>query len=519
MKVSGTVYRYSGHTYVQNLSRQPGSYKNGKNMYFKGVEYKPYSDLSKDQSALYQLTDNQVIVSLGVGIVLIYGLNAHWVLTVSIVVGMLSLFYFADLLFNLFLVSRSFIKRREISISGKEIQSVPEPEWPKYTVFCPLYREHTVVQQFVNAMRQLDYPKDKLQIMLLLEENDSETVSHISNYNLPEYFDVVIVPDCLPKTKPKALNYGLQFASGEYVVIYDAEDIPDPDQLKKAVLGFRQAGSSIGCIQAKLNFYNPYQNILTKLFTAEYSLWFNLVLTGLQSIHAPIPLGGTSNHFRKKVLLKLKGWDSFNVTEDCDLGMRLAKKGYQTAILDSVTLEEANSEPINWFHQRTRWIKGYIQTYFQHMRNPKEFLTPGNRLQLIMFQLVVGGKVLSLFINPLMWIITISYFFFHRYSAVFIEQFFPTPVLYISITSLILGNFLHMYYYMVGCYRHGHHTLLKYMYFVPLYWLAMSAAGWVALYQFFTAPHHWAKTKHGLHLPDIDRLSIPVIKSSSILAN
>src|SRR5258708_69238 len=157
-------------------------------------------------------------------------------------------------------------------------------------------------------MSRLDYPKDKLQVMLILEEDDKESQENIKNFDLPSYFEVVVVPDSLPKTKPKACNYGLLKAKGEYTVIYDAEDIPDPLQLKKAVLAFQKAGEKTVCIQAKLNFYNPSQNILTKVFTAEYSLWFDLILTGLQSIEAPIPLGGTSNHFRTADLHKLKGW-------------------------------------------------------------------------------------------------------------------------------------------------------------------------------------------------------------------
>src|SRR5258708_6606643 len=194
--------------------------------------------------------------------------------------------------------------------------------------------------------------------MLLLEEDDKETIQKIKNYDLPSYFEIVIVPHSLPKTKPKACNYGLLHATGEYTVIFDAEDIPDPLQLKKAVIAFEKSGSQVVCIQAKLNFYNPTQSFFTKLFTAEYSLWFDLVLTGLQSIHAPIPFGGTSNHFRTKDLWLLKGWDSFNVTEDCDLGMRLVKQGYRTAVIDSITLEEANPAFNNWFWQRSRWIKG-----------------------------------------------------------------------------------------------------------------------------------------------------------------
>jgi cellulose synthase/poly-beta-1,6-N-acetylglucosamine synthase-like glycosyltransferase len=183
----------------------------------------------------------------------------------------------------------------------------------------------------------------------------------------------------------------------------------------------------------------------------EYSLWFDLILTGLQSVNAPIPLGGTSNHFRKSVLQKMGGWDAFNVTEDCDLGMRLSKAGYKTAILDSTTYEEANSDLKNWVNQRTRWIQGYIQTLLVHMRDMKSFWVSGNKSHLPWFLIIVGGKVLSLYINPLMWIITISYFAFHSVAGSFIESLYPSIIFYMAILSLTVGNFIYLYNYMIGC--------------------------------------------------------------------
>jgi cellulose synthase/poly-beta-1,6-N-acetylglucosamine synthase-like glycosyltransferase len=283
-------------------------------------------------------------------------------------------------------------------------------------------------------------------------------------------------------------------------VIYDAEDIPEEDQLKKVAYAFSRVDSSIGCIQAKLNFYNPTQNLLTRLFTLEYSLWFDLILTGLQSVNAPIPLGGTSNHFRKSVLQKMGGWDAFNVTEDCDLGMRLSKAGYKTAILDSTTYEEANSDLKNWVNQRTRWIQGYIQTLLVHMRDMKSFWVSGNKSHLPWFLIIVGGKVLSLYINPLMWIITISYFAFHSVAGSFIESLYPSIIFYMAILSLTVGNFIYLYNYMIGCAKRGRYDLIKYALFVPFYWLMMSFASWIALYRLITKPYHWSKTVHGLHL-------------------
>ena len=472
--------------------------KKGKGFHYKGQEFVHHSDLNYKETAFFRLTGSHKIIISEILIILILALFLNWHATLVTILAFLTGLYFIDLLFNLYLVTRSFSNPSEIEISEKEITEVPDTKWPTYTVFCPLYKEWQVVPQFVTAMSRLDYPKDKLQVMLLLEEDDKETIQHIRQQNLPSFFQIVVVPNSNPKTKPKACNYGLLHATGEYTVIYDAEDVPDPLQLKKTILAFKKGGEQVVCIQAKLNFYNPHQNLLSRMFTAEYSLWFDLVLTGLQSINAPIPLGGTSNHFQTAMLKKLKGWDSFNVTEDCDLGMRLVKAGYKTAIVDSITLEEANSSYRNWVKQRSRWIKGYMQTYLVHSRSLTQFTM--KNLHFFSFQLIVGGKVLSMFINPLMWTITISYFLLRAHIGTFIESFFPSWVLYMGVFSLVFGNFLYIYYYMIGCAKHGHDELVKYVFFVPFYWLYMSVAAWLAVYKLITAPHHWAKTKHGLHM-------------------
>jgi cellulose synthase/poly-beta-1,6-N-acetylglucosamine synthase-like glycosyltransferase len=321
----------------------------------------------------------------------------------------------------------------------------------------------------------------------------------VKKLDIPSYVRVLVVPDSQPKTKPKACNWGLAHAKGEYVVIYDAEDIPDPKQLKTAFAAFRKVPANTVCLQAKLNFYNPHHNLLTRLFTAEYSLWFDVVLTGLQSIETSIPLGGTSNHFRTEVLRTLHGWDAFNVTEDCDLGTRLFKAGYKTAVIDSTTLEEANSKLTNWLRQRSRWIKGYLQTYLVHMRNPIDF-TADHGIHAFIFQLVVGGKIAFMFINPFLWLATISYFALYALVGPTIEALYPTVIFYMAVTSLIFGNFLFIFYYMIGCARRGHWSLIKYVYLVPFYWLMVSVSATIALVQLIVKPHFWEKTHHGYHL-------------------
>lgn len=474
--------------------------RRGVGFHYKGREYVHYTNLNFSDSAFFRMTATQARVLVAILVSILLGLFIDWHITITALVATLTILYFTDLLFNLYLIIQSFLRPSEIYI--KDIDITKQTAWPTYTIFCPLYKEGEVIPQFIQAIEKIDYPKEKLQVLLLLEEDDRTTIEKAKASNLPSYFDIRIIPHSYPKTKPKALNFGLQYATGDYCVVYDAEDIPDPLQLKKVVLAFQQSNNTIKCIQAKLNFYNPFQNILTRVFTAEYSLWFDLVLTGLQSTHSVIPLGGTSNHFHTKELKEMQGWDSFNVTEDCDLGLRLVKQGYQTAIVNSTTLEEANSNIFNWFHQRGRWIKGYMQTYLVHVRSPRSFIQKAHMRQFITFQLVVGGKIMSLFINPFMWGITITYFVLRPFVGHFIESFFPAPILYMGVMCLIAGNFLYLYYYMIGCAKREHYGLIKFAFLVPFYWLGMSISGWHALYKMLTQPHYWAKTHHGLHLQE-----------------
>ena len=205
---------------------------------------------------------------------------------------------------------------------------------PLYTILVPLYREANMLPSLVEAMCALDYPKEKLDILLVLEEDDGETIAAARALDLDDCFEIVCVPQAEPRTKPKACNYALAFARGEFIVIFDAEDRPEPDQLKKAVAAFRANPPQIACLQARLNFYNASENFLTAMFALDYALWFDFLLPGLDRLGVPMPLGGTSNHFRAGALRAIHGWDPYNVTEDADLGIRLAQMGYRVATLE-----------------------------------------------------------------------------------------------------------------------------------------------------------------------------------------
>lgn len=487
-----------------------------------GKEYITHTTLPNKISALTTFTRGQKTFFTTLLALFIAGLVVNPLQSIQVIVATLSVIYFLDTIFNLGIIWRSIRKKQEITFNQKEIDSLKKKDLPIYSILCPLYKEAHIIPQFIESIEKLDWPKDKLDVLLLLEEDDRQTQKAARQISLPSYVRIVVVPESAPKTKPKACNYGLSLAKGEYLVIYDAEDMPDVDQLKKAYLAFQKSPQDIACFQAKLNYYNADQNILTRLFTAEYSLWFDVTLPGYQSIQTAIPLGGTSNHFRTALLKDLRGWDPFNVTEDADLGIRLFMKGYKTAIIDSTTWEEANSNVSNWVRQRSRWIKGYMQTYLVHMRSIKNIMKL-RREHALLFQLIVGGKLAFVLINPLLWIATASYFLLYKYVGPSIESVYPSMTFYIAVASLVFGNFLFLYYYMIGCAKREQWSLIKYIFLVPFYWILLSTAGFIAFYQLLFKPHYWEKTIHGLHLkqPEISdeseqrrilpRISIPDI--------
>ena len=414
--------------------------------------------------------------------------------TLIVLIGMCSIFYTATSVYKFVLTYNALGHTYEIDVTPEEVAALDERDLPPYTILVPLYREAAVLPRLVGGIGGLDYPKTKLDVRLLCEEDDDETVPAIRELDLPPHFKLVVVPDAQPKTKPKACNYGLLQAEGRYVVIFDAEDRPDPDQLKKVVAAFQKADPRVTCIQAKLNYFNADQNLLTRWFCTEYSMWFDLLLPGLDAQEVPIPLGGTSNHFITDRLVDLAAWDPFNVTEDADLGIRLHKAGYKTAMIDSTTLEEANSELGNWIRQRSRWIKGYVQTYLVHMRHPARLANQVGLKSFMSFQLVVGGTFIFL-LNPIFWALTTVFFFT---QAGFIQSLFPSFVFYAAAFQLFIGNFVFMYLNVAGSVQRGYFDLAKWALLSPLYWGLMSIAAWKGFLQLFYRPFYWEKTVHGL---------------------
>ncbi|QXJ20287.1 glycosyltransferase [Actinomadura graeca] len=372
---------------------------------------------------------------------------------------------------------------------------LPDGELPVYTVLVPLYREANVLPELLDRLGRLDYPADRLQILLLIEDDDEETRAALPGLGPP--FEVVRIPPSLPRTKPKACNVGLARARGEFVVIYDAEDRPDPDQLRKAVRAFRSQPDRVVCVQAELQYWNPWTNWLTRCFAAEYATTFGLWLRGLDRLRLAIPLGGTSNHFRGDALAALGGWDPYNVTEDADLGIRIARRGWEVRMMASVTEEEANSRLGNWIRQRSRWIKGYLQTWLVHTRHPVLLWRQLGTRRTLAFHLTMGFPALTTLVNPFFWTLTLVYL---CTGTRHIQPMFAPLTLYGGVTTMIVGNLLMIYCAMAGCMERGLFPAVRTMVTVPLYWGLMSVAAYKALYQLArpSRRHFWELTDHGL---------------------
>jgi cellulose synthase/poly-beta-1,6-N-acetylglucosamine synthase-like glycosyltransferase len=354
----------------------------------------------------------------------------------------------------------------------------------------------------VAGILALDYPEDRLDVKLLVEEDDSETRRAAEALDLPACVEVLVVPDVGPRGKPRACNFGLRHARGRYLVIYDAEDRPEPDQLRKSVLAFRDAPDDVICLQAQLNYFNRSHNLLTRWFTAEYSVWFDQLLPGLQAMDVVIPLGGTSNHFVTARLDELGGWNAFNVTEDADLGLRIYLEGWKTAILATTTYEEATSRYHNWIRQRSRWTKGYMQTYLFHMRRPFRMARQMGATTFVTFQLFFGASTLCLLLNPVFWLLAVLWFGTHLHL---IEEIFPAPVMYLGTIALFVGNAACILSAVSGCFGRRNYEDVKYAFLIPLYWVLMSVGAWKALIQLCYKPSYWEKTEHGFcRFEDVD---------------
>jgi cellulose synthase/poly-beta-1,6-N-acetylglucosamine synthase-like glycosyltransferase len=437
-----------------------------------------------------QLVGVYLLLSLVLLSIALWPVNTLIALNLLISLGLLLNFGFRALL-----VWVAADARIDVKVSDEEVAALTEDELPTYTVLVPMYKEPEVLPIITAAIRNFDYPLSRLDIKLILEEDDHLTIDTAKGLGLEGIFEIIRVPPSQPRTKPKACNYALQFARGEYVTIYDAEDRPEPDQLKKVVAAFRKASDNTVVIQARLNYFNAEENWLTRMFTLEYSLWFDFYLPALDALNIPVPLGGTSNHFKLEALRQVEAWDPYNVTEDADLGVRFTGLNYHVGLVNSTTYEEANSRLGSWIKQRSRWHKGYMQTYLVHMRHPLDLYRSLGHVGFWGFQFFIGGTIASVLIAPLLWGIFIAWLLTGTHEF---DQIFPPLVLYVSTFNLMLGNGLLIYLSSFSVFKRRLYRLIPYSLFSPFYWLLMSWAAFKALWQLVHAPFYWEKTQHGV---------------------
>jgi len=427
----------------------------------------------------------------------------------SVILAMLfavQFFFTIPILFKLVLVICGKLKRPSIDMyaPGKPYN---EHDLPVYSILVPAYREKEVIGNLIKCIRRLDYPEDKLDIILLLEENDNETLESAKAEKPPANWRFLFCPNSIPRTKPKALNYGLNFTRGEFITVYDAEDMPEPDQLKKAVAAFRTHSDNYICFQAALNYFNKNENFLTKMFTLEYSSWFDCLLPGLFRTGMPIPLGWTNNHFDVNKLKKIGAWDPFNVAEDTDLGIRASMEGYKVGVIDTTTYEEANSQLNNWIRQRSRWVKGYLQTFLVYSRHPLKSLKTMGPVRWLSYNLLIGGTPAVFLLNPIMWLMFGLSIYLNNTDLLNI----PPVFIYLAGINIIATNIIVISIAMLGVIPRKNYNLIPLALLSPVYWMLQSLAAYKGLWQLLMKPFYWEKTTHGLtrSIPVSQTLDIP----------
>jgi cellulose synthase/poly-beta-1,6-N-acetylglucosamine synthase-like glycosyltransferase len=455
----------------------------------------------REWSAERRLAPRQRVVVAALGAAVAAGLVLVPGATLPIIVGALTLLFVGTTFLKAayFVVGYRARSRSEASDAPPDASGREPSALPVYSVLIPLFREANVVPELLDSLERLSYPADLLEVLLLVEHDDPDTRSACERGLRPGW-RVVEVPAGGPRTKPRALNVGLSHVTGQLLTIYDAEDRPEPDQLQKAVLAFDRHPENVACLQARLDFYNSGQNLLTKWFACEYATHYGLYLRGLAECGHPLPLGGTSCHFRTDVVRRLGGWDPWNVTEDCELGMRLAAAGLESRTLESVTWEEAMPRLRRWIRQRSRWVKGYAQTGAVMLRAPVRTAAAMGGLRYLAALATVAAVPLVLLSQVVFWAMLWLYVGLRTGGAdvSFIEALFPEPLLSLAMLSLLAGNFAVLLAHVGAVYQQRRYELVRYAVVTPVYWLLASIAAWRGVLQLIWAPHFWDKTAHGL---------------------
>lgn len=367
-------------------------------------------------------------------------------------------------------------------------------KWPKVSVLVPLFEEEQIADVLVRRLSRLTYPKSLLDVILVLEGDDAVTRATLEKSTLPPWMSVIEVPpDGTLKTKPRAMNYALDFCEGTIIGVWDAEDAPAPDQLQKVVTRFAEAPAEVACLQGILDYYNSRENWIARCFTIEYATWWRVILPGMARLGLVVPLGGTTLFFKREVLEELNAWDAHNVTEDADLGLRLARRGYRTELVPTVTLEEANCWPWRWIRQRSRWIKGFLITYLVHMRRPGQLFRDLGAWRFLGVQTLFLAGFLQVLLAPLFWSFWICLAGYEHP----IEATLSVGAVQALLLTFLVAECLNMAMGLLATSTRTHRHLIPFVFMMPIYFLLSSAAAIKALYELLSRPFFWDKTQHG----------------------
>ncbi|MEN8874781.1 MAG: glycosyltransferase family 2 protein, partial [Pacificibacter sp.] len=348
--------------------------------------------------------------------------------------------------------------------------------------------------------------RELLDICLVVEEDDIITQEAVARTNLPRWMRMIVVPRGGVKTKPRALNFALDFCRGSIIGIYDAEDAPEPNQIHKVAHHFSQAAQDVACVQGILDFYNARANWLARCFTVEYASWFRIILPGYERLGFVVPLGGTTLFFRREAIEKLGGWDAHNVTEDADLGIRLARHGYRTELIRTVTDEEANCRFWPWVKQRSRWLKGYAMTWAVHMRNPRKLLADLGWWKFFGVQALFFGTLSNFVLAPLLWTFWSMPLGLHHP----LQDFVPNGTFLALGALFLMSEVITVAIGMLATSTPKHKGMWKWVPTLHFYYPLGTLAAIKGLWEVITRPYYWDKTAHGLsevEAPQIDEFA------------
>ena len=467
-----------GHLYGQELAH-------------KAMVRVPAAESCRNWATTNRARTNVAIAAL-LGLALAFAAAPYWTITLAMFLATLTLLMTTTLKAAAFL---SHLAHRAPERPANFSFTATKFRMPRVSMLVPLLKEKEIAEQLIARLSRLTYPKSLLNIVLVLEEGDSVTRDTIARTSLPEWMSVIEVPEAGQlTTKPRALNYALDFCRGSIVGVWDAEDWPEPDQIERVVTRFADAPANVACLQGVLDYYNSRTNWLTRCFTIEYATWWRVILPGIARLGLVVPLGGTTLFFRRDILEKIAGWDAHNVTEDADLGVRLARHGYVTELLPTVTHEEATSRPWPWIRQRSRWLKGFLITYCVHMRHPRQLLRELGPKRFMGLQAIFLATFSQFAFAPLLWSYWIT-LLGHMHP---VEMTLGSSVA-IGMASLFLAaEILNMSMALTAVSGPKHRHLLVFVPTMMIYFTLGTIAAYKALWEILRAPFFWDKTSHGV---------------------